>query len=71
MSSQSTDEVTKQAINKILAIPGIANTVGFTGFSGATFSNSSNAAAIFPVLSSFKERQRLGLTYNDIQVNSG
>lgn len=61
-----TDAVVKKAITKILAIPGIANAVGFTGFAGATFTNSSNAAAIFPVLSSFDERYRLGITYNDI-----
>lgn len=63
-SLSRTDAVVKQALDKILAIPGIKNAVGFTGFAGATFTNSSNAAAIFPVMSSFSERQRLGLSYN-------
>lgn len=58
-----TDAVVKQALNKILAMPGITNAVGFTGFAGATFTNSANAAAIFPVMSSFAERKRLGLNY--------
>lgn len=61
-----TDAVVKQAINKILATPGIENAVAFTGFSGATFTNSSNAAAIFPVLTSFEERNKAGLSYNTI-----
>lgn len=65
-SLDRTDRVVKNAINKILAIPGIFNAVGFTGFAGATFTNSSNAAAIFPVLSSFKERHQLGISYNNI-----
>jgi hydrophobe/amphiphile efflux-1 (HAE1) family protein len=65
-SLSRTDAVVKKAINKILAIPGIANAVGFTGFAGATFTNSSNAAAIFPVLSAFDERHQLGLSYDDI-----
>lgn len=61
-SLDRTDKVVKEAINKILAIPGIANAVGFTGFAGATFTNSSNAAAIFPVLSPFDERHKAGLS---------
>lgn len=65
-SIDRTDKVVKEATNKILAIPGIDNAVGFTGFAGATFTNSSNAAAIFPVLSSFEDRKKLGLTYDSI-----
>ena len=65
-SISRTDKVVKDAIKKILALPGIKNAVGFTGFAGATFTNSSNAAAIFPVLSSFDERKKLGLSYDDI-----
>ncbi|RJT48324.1 efflux RND transporter permease subunit [Legionella taurinensis] len=65
-SLSRTDKVVQMAIAKLLETPGIANAVAFTGFSGATFSNSSNAAAIFPVMSSFQERERLGLSYNDM-----
>lgn len=65
-SISRTDAVVREAVDKILAIPGIKNAVAFTGFSGANFTNSSNAAAIFPVLSSFDERRRLGLSYKDM-----
>ncbi|AOU70535.1 efflux RND transporter permease subunit [Legionella pneumophila] len=65
-SLSRTDAVINKAVNKILAIPGIAHTVSFTGFSGATFTNSSNAGAIFTPLLSFQERQRMGINYNDI-----
>jgi hydrophobe/amphiphile efflux-1 (HAE1) family protein len=65
-SLDRTDKVVKEAVNKILSIPGIGNAVAFTGFAGATFTNSSNAAAIFSVLSPFQERQQQGLTYEGI-----
>lgn len=65
-SISRTDAVVKKAIQKILATKGVANAVAFTGFAGATFTNSSNAAAIFPVLSSFEERHKAGLSYESI-----
>ncbi|WED44105.1 efflux RND transporter permease subunit [Legionella cardiaca] len=65
-SLDRTDSVVREALRKILAIPGISNAVGFTGFAGATFTNSSNAAAIFPVMDSFKKRKEMGITYNDM-----
>ncbi|RAP35676.1 RND transporter [Legionella quinlivanii] len=65
-SLSRTDEVVKQAIDKLLAIPGVANAVGFTGFSGATFTNSSNNGAIFAVLESFEKREKKNLSYDGI-----
>ncbi|MDP1602627.1 MAG: multidrug efflux RND transporter permease subunit [Legionella sp.] len=65
-SLQRTDTVVKEAVDKILLIPGISNAVAFTGFAGATFTNSSNAAAIFSVLSPFEAREQQGLTYDAI-----
>lgn len=65
-SLSRTDAVVQDAIKKILAIPGIKNAVAFTGFSGATYINSSNSAAIFSVLKPFDERRKLGLSYNQI-----
>ncbi len=41
-------------------ISGISNTVAFAGFSGATFTNASNQAAIFPVFAPFEERLEHG-----------
>ncbi len=61
-----TDAVVQEAVKKILAVPGIKNAVAFTGFAGATFTNSSNAAAIFPVLDSFAQRSKAGQTYEDV-----
>lgn len=67
-----TDDVVKEAIDKLLGIEGIENSVGFTGFSGATFTNASNAAAIFPTLASFEERIEKGIEFDDLvnQVRS-
>ncbi len=59
-SLDRTDEVTRQAADVALNVPGISNTVSFVGFSGATRATSSSAAAIFPVLSDAKQRARDG-----------
>ncbi len=56
-----TDDVIKRAEKMILETPGVAHTATFTGFSGATFTNSSNAGAIFVVLKPFEERVKEGL----------
>lgn len=60
-SLDRTDEVTRQAVAAALETPGVTNAVSFAGFSGATRTNASNAAAIFPVLADAKERARQGL----------
>jgi len=57
-----TDEVVKQATKIMLETPGIINTAGFTGLDGATFTNASNAAAIFSVLAPYEERVKNGLS---------
>ena len=57
-----TDEVVKQATKIMLATPGVINTAAFTGLDGATFTNASNAAAIFSVLAPYEERIPQGLT---------
>ena len=61
-----TDLVVKEVIDKLLGIDGIENSVGFTGFSGATFTNASNAAAIFPTLASFDERLEKGIEFESL-----
>ncbi|MFQ3236363.1 MAG: hydrophobe/amphiphile efflux-1 (HAE1) family protein [Paraglaciecola sp.] len=61
-----TDGVVQDAVDKLLNIEGMANAVGFTGFSGATFTNASNAAAIFPIMASFDERAKLGISFDDL-----
>src|SRR4051795_6635849 len=60
-SLSRTDEVTRRATEIMLQTPGVKNAVAFAGFSGATFTNASNAAAIFAALKPFDERVKAGL----------
>jgi hydrophobe/amphiphile efflux-1 (HAE1) family protein len=55
-----TDEVVRKATDAILATPGVKNAVAFAGFDGATFTNASNAGAIFSPLLPFDERAKSG-----------
>ncbi|MEM7687523.1 MAG: multidrug efflux RND transporter permease subunit [Pseudomonadota bacterium] len=55
-SLERTDAVLQEATDMILSTEGFANTAGFAGFNGATFTNSPNAAAIFSVMEPFAER---------------
>ena len=61
-----TDEVVKKATKIMLETPGIVNTAGFTGLDGATFTNASNAAAIFSVLAPYEDRVAKGLSAGQI-----
>ena len=65
-SLSRTDVVVRRAAAEILKIPGVAHAVQFTGFDGATFTNASNAGAIFATLKNFAERQKAGLTLEKI-----
>ncbi|MFM7630908.1 MAG: efflux RND transporter permease subunit [Alphaproteobacteria bacterium] len=65
-SMDRTDAVVQQVIDRLLKVDGIKNTVSFVGFSGATFTNATNAAAVFTPLQSFPERLGKGLTYDSI-----
>jgi hydrophobe/amphiphile efflux-1 (HAE1) family protein len=68
-SIERTNEVFNQANEIILGTPGYKHTSGFVGRSGATFSNSSNAAALFSVLENHDERDRLGLTIDSMTAD--
>jgi hydrophobe/amphiphile efflux-1 (HAE1) family protein len=61
-----TDEVTRRANEMILKAPGVAHTAAYTGRSGSTFSNATNAAAIFVVVDDPKDRLAQGLTVDKI-----
>lgn len=61
-----TDAVVQKATEKLLAIDGIQQTVGFAGFDGATFTQAPNAGAIFPVLEPFDVRKAKGITFDQI-----
>jgi HAE1 family hydrophobic/amphiphilic exporter-1 len=57
-----TDAVIRRASEIILQRPGVQNSVAFTGFDGATFTNAPNAGVIFVPLRPFEERVARGLT---------
>jgi HAE1 family hydrophobic/amphiphilic exporter-1 len=61
-SLERTDAVVHKAIDIILATPGVEHAVAFSGFDGATFTNASNAGAIFVPLKPFEERSKQGLS---------
>jgi HAE1 family hydrophobic/amphiphilic exporter-1 len=63
-----TDAVVKQAAKIILATDGVAHAVPFAGFDGATFTNASNAGAIFSAFEPFEERESKGLSAGRIQA---
>jgi HAE1 family hydrophobic/amphiphilic exporter-1 len=65
-SLQRTDDVVKRATEIMLKTPGVQDAVAFAGFSGATFTNASNAAAIFARFKPFEERTKDGLPANKI-----
>jgi HAE1 family hydrophobic/amphiphilic exporter-1 len=58
--------VVQRASRTIQETPGVKNAVAFAGFSGATFTNASNAAAIFATFDPFDERLAKGQTANAI-----
>ncbi|PCJ96621.1 MAG: hydrophobe/amphiphile efflux-1 family RND transporter [Zetaproteobacteria bacterium] len=55
-----TDDVIKKAVKLLRSIDGVEDTVAFAGFSGATFTNASNAGAIFTVLKPLGTRRDVG-----------
>ncbi len=56
------DDVVKDLVKEAMQVEGIEHVVAFAGFNGATFANSPNSAALFPVFQSFDERKKNGLT---------
>ncbi|GJM22057.1 MAG: multidrug efflux RND transporter permease subunit [Planctomycetota bacterium] len=59
-SLDRTDQVAQQIIEEALQVDGVRNAVGFAGFSGATRTNASNAAAVFLPLDDAAERDARG-----------
>jgi HAE1 family hydrophobic/amphiphilic exporter-1 len=55
-----TDAVTREASEIIQSTPGVRNAVAFAGFSGATFTNATDAAVIFAGLEPFEQRIAAG-----------
>ncbi len=65
-SLSRTDEVVQRASKIMTETPGVQDAVAFAGFSGATFTNASNAAAIFARFRPFDERVAQGLSADAI-----
>ena len=74
-SLSRTDDVVRQATEIILATPGVKHTSGYAGRSGATFSNATNAGAIFVILDDAEKRVQEKLPAdkiaNDIRARLG
>ncbi len=65
-SLSRTDEVVQKALKTTLETEGVRTAVTFTGFDGASFTNASNAAAIFVTLEDFDVRTEKGITYEGL-----
>ena len=65
-SLSRTDEVMKKVLNTALDIDGLEDAVSFTGFDAASFTNASNAAAVFLTLEDFKVRRDKGIEYEEL-----
>jgi hydrophobe/amphiphile efflux-1 (HAE1) family protein len=61
---ERTESVLKDAVDRLGEIDGIANTVAFAGFSGATFSNAPNAAAVFAAFDDFDYRGAKNISFD-------
>lgn len=57
-----TDAVTLEASEIIQSTPGVRDAVAFAGFSGATFTNATNAGVVFAAFRPFEERLAQGLS---------
>ncbi|UOY05363.1 multidrug efflux RND transporter permease subunit [Muricauda sp. SCSIO 64092] len=65
-SLSRTDKVVNDALDVLLEVDGVETAVSFTGFDGASFTNASNAAAIFVTLEDFDVRTEKGIGYEDL-----
>ncbi|WP_375587182.1 efflux RND transporter permease subunit [Flagellimonas aurea] len=61
-----TDRVVREVLDLGLDIDGVENAVSFTGFDAASFTNASNAAAVFLTLEDFDIRNEKGLAYEEL-----
>ncbi|WP_457089641.1 efflux RND transporter permease subunit, partial [Microvirga sp. P5_D2] len=65
-SLSRTDAVVQRASKIMQETPGIRDAIAFAGFSGATFTNATNSAAIFASFKPFGERMSAGLSADKI-----
>jgi multidrug efflux pump len=71
-SLERTDGIIRKASEILLSRPGVAHTVTFAGFDGATFTNAPNSGVLFVTLKPFEERVKEKLKtetiLNDLRV---
>jgi HAE1 family hydrophobic/amphiphilic exporter-1 len=65
-SLSRTDAVIQRASQIIQDTPGVVNAVAFAGFSGATFTNATNAGVIFAAFDTFEHRLPEGLSAHTV-----
>src|SRR5882757_8742399 len=65
-SLERTDAVIRKASDILLSRPGVAHSVTFAGFDGATFTNAPNSGVLFGPLKPFEERLKEHLTAEGI-----
>lgn len=65
-SLSRTSAVIREASAIVKDVPGVANAVAFSGFSGATFTNASNAGVIFAAFDDFDSRLEQGQDANSL-----
>jgi hydrophobe/amphiphile efflux-1 (HAE1) family protein len=65
-----TDEVTQDVARRILPIKGIRGAVMFAGFDGASQTNIPSSAAIYFPFKSFAEREKEGVSYDEIMAQA-
>ena len=65
-SLSRTDAVVQKASEIIRATPGVKDAVAFAGFSGATFTNASNAGVVFAAFDTFEHRLAAGQSAEQI-----
>ncbi|MGI9513092.1 MAG: efflux RND transporter permease subunit [Anderseniella sp.] len=65
-SLDRTDKVVQRATEIIKETPGVKDAVAFAGFSGATFTSATNAAAVFATFDDFGERNAKGQSSQQI-----
>ncbi|NEJ88411.1 multidrug efflux RND transporter permease subunit [Rhizobium leguminosarum] len=65
-SLERTDAVVRKVTDIARKTPGVKDAVEFAGFSGATFTNASNAGVVFTSFQPFAERQKTGDDANKI-----
>ena len=68
-SLSRTDAVVRKASEIIRTTPGVKNAVAFAGFSGATFTNATNAGVIFAAFDTFEHRIAAGQSAQQVIGN--